>query len=176
WLPIMEGDNIIALKRPDGEAGGTVSLEPGGQFELSGDPLATVHEVCAETHAHLSQCLTACSPLGIGFLGMGFAPHWPLDEMPRMPEQRYAVMTRYMPQVGKRGLDMMYRTCTIQVNLDFGDEADMVKMSRVSLSLQPISTALFASSPSPEGRQNGFKSMRSEVWRDTDPNRTGLPP
>ena len=176
WLPIMEGDNIIALKRPDGEAGGTVSLEPGGQFELSGDPLATVHEVCAETHAHLSQCLTAGSPMGIGFLGIGFAPHWTLDEMPRMPKQRYGVMTRYMPQVGTRGLDMMYRTCTIQVNLDFADEADMVQKFRVSLALQPIATAIFACSPFTEGKPNGFLSARSEVWRDTDKRRTGMLP
>jgi glutamate--cysteine ligase len=176
WLPIMEGDNIIALKRPNGEAGGTVSLEPGGQFELSGDPLRTVHEVGAETHNHLSQCLSVGSPMGIGFLGVGFSPNWTLDETPRMPKQRYQVMTRYMPMVGKRGLDMMYRTATIQVNLDFADEADMVKKFRVSLALQPIATAIFACSPFTEGRPNGFLSMRSEVWRDTDPNRTGMLP
>jgi glutamate--cysteine ligase len=176
WLPIMEGDNIIALKRPDGEAGGTVSLEPGGQFELSGDPLRTVHEVGAETHNHLSQCLSVGSPMGIGFLGVGFSPNWTQDETPRMPKQRYQVMTRYMPLVGKRGLDMMYRTATIQVNLDFADEADMVKKFRVSLALQPIATAIFACSPFTEGKPNGFLSMRSEVWRDTDPNRTGLLP
>ena len=176
WLPIMEGDNIIALKRPDGEAGGTVSLEPGGQFELSGDPLRTVHEVGAETHDHLSQCLDVGSPMGIGFLGVGFSPNWTQDETPRMPKQRYQVMTRYMPMVGKRGLDMMYRTATIQVNLDFADEADMVKKFRVSLALQPVATAIFACSPFTEGKPNGFLSMRSEVWRDTDPNRTGMLP
>jgi glutamate--cysteine ligase len=176
WLPIMEGDNIIALKRPQGEAGGTVSLEPGGQFELSGDPLGTVHEVGAETHNHLSQCLDAGSPMGIGFLGVGFSPIWTLEETPRMPKQRYGVMTRYMPKVGKRGLDMMYRTATIQVNLDFASEADMVQKFRVSLALQPIATAIFACSPFTEGRPNGFLSMRSEVWRDTDPNRTGMLP
>ena len=135
-----------------------------------------MHEVCAETHAHLSQCLTAGSPLGIGFLGIGFAPHWTLDEMPRMPKQRYGVMTRYMPQVGTRGLDMMYRTCTIQVNLDFADEADMVQKFRVSLALQPIATAIFACSPFTEGKPNGFLSARSEVWRDTDKRRTGMLP
>jgi glutamate--cysteine ligase len=176
WLPIMEGDNLIALKRPDGEAGGTVSLEPGGQFELSGDPLRTVHEVGAETHTHLRQCLEVGAPLGIGFLGVGFSPNWTLDETPRMPKQRYQVMTRYMPTVGKRGLDMMYRTATIQVNLDFADEADMVKKFRVSLALQPIATAIFACSPFTEGKPNGFLSMRSEVWRDTDRDRTGLLP
>src|SRR6185436_519957 len=176
WLPIMEGDNIIALRRPDGEAGGTVSLEPGGQFELSGDPLKTVHEVGAETHNHLSQCLDVGSPMGIGFLGVGFSPNWTLDETPRMPKQRYQVMTRYMPLVGSRGLDMMYRTATIQVNLDFADEADMVKKFRVSLALQPVVTAIFACSPFTEGRPNGFLSMRSEVWRDTDKARTGMLP
>ena len=135
-----------------------------------------MHEVCAETHTHLSQCLTAGSPIGIGFLGVGFAPHWTLDEMPRMPKQRYGVMTRYMPQVGTRGLDMMYRTCTIQVNLDFADEADMVQKFRVSLALQPIATAIFACSPFTEGKPNGFLSARSEVWRDTDKRRTGMLP
>jgi glutamate--cysteine ligase len=176
WLPIMEGENIIALKRPEGEGGGTVSLEPGGQFELSGDPLKSVHEVGAETHTHLTQCLNVGSPLGIGFLGVGFSPNWTLDETPRMPKQRYGVMTRYMPQVGSHGLDMMYRTCTIQVNLDFADEADMVKKFRVSLALQPIATAIFACSPFTEGKPNGFLSLRSEVWRDTDKRRTGMLP
>jgi glutamate--cysteine ligase len=176
WLPIMEGDNIIALKRPDGEPGGTVSLEPGGQFELSGDPLKTVHEVGAETHEHLRQCLATGSPIGIGFLGVGFSPNWTLAETPRMPKRRYEVMTRYMPKVGSRGLDMMYRTCTIQVNLDFADEADMVKKFRVSLALQPIATAMFSCSPFTEGKPNGFLSARSHVWLDTDRNRTGMLP
>ncbi len=176
WLPIMEGDNIIALKRPAGQAGGTVSLEPGGQFELSGDPLADMHQVADETQQHLDQCLTVGGPLGIGFLGVGFSPDWTLEETPRMPKLRYGVMTRYMPQVGKRGLDMMYRTATIQVNLDFASEADMVKKFRVSLALQPIATAIFACSPFTEGKPNGFLSLRSEVWRDTDPNRTGMLP
>jgi glutamate--cysteine ligase len=176
WEPIMEGANIIALRRPAGEGTETVSLEPGGQFELSGAPVDTLHETCAETQEHLKQVLNVGEDLGIGFLGLGFSPKWTLEETPRMPKQRYAVMTRYMPRVGKRGLDMMYRTATIQVNLDFADETDMVKKFRVSLALQPIATALFASSPFTEGKPNGFKSMRSEVWRDTDPNRTGMLP
>ena len=176
WQPIREGDTVIALKRPDGERGGTVSLEPGGQFELSGEPLATVHEVAVETQTHLDQCLQVGSPLGIGFLGVGFAPDWTLAEMPRMPKQRYGVMTAYMPRVGTRGLDMMYRTCTIQVNLDFADEADMVQKFRVSLALQPIATAIFACSPFTEGKPNGFLSLRSEVWRHTDGARTGMLP
>jgi glutamate--cysteine ligase len=176
WRPIVEGDTIIALKRPEGEPGGTVSLEPGGQFELSGEALVNVHQVAAETQAHLDQCLQVGSPLGIGFLGVGFAPDWTLAEMPRMPKQRYGIMTRYMPKVGGHGLDMMYRTCTIQVNLDFESEADMVRKLRVSLALQPVVTAIFACSPFTEGRPNGYLSMRSEIWRDTDPARTGMLP
>ncbi len=176
WEPITEGDNIIALKRPDGLAGGTISLEPGGQFELSGAPLRTLHETADETQEHLNQVLDVGEDLGIGFLGVGFSPKWTLAETPHMPKQRYEVMTRYMPTVGKRGLDMMYRTATIQVNLDFGSEADMVKKLRVSLALQPIATAMFASSPFTEGRINGLKSLRSEVWRETDPRRTGMLP
>src|SRR5262249_7515383 len=147
-----------------------------GQFELSGEPLVTVHEVAAETQAHLDQCLQVGSPLGIGFLGVGFAPHWTLAEVPRMPKQRYGVMTAYMPKVGSRGLDMMYRTCTIQVNLAFASEADMVQKLRVSLALQPIATAIFACSPFTEGKPNGFLSLRSEIWRHTDAERTGMLP
>ena len=176
WEPIKEGETTIALKRSNGVTTETISLEPGGQFELSGAPVATLHETCAEAGEHLRECLLIGERLGIGFLGMGFAPTWRLDEMPTMPKKRYAVMTRYMPQVGKQGLDMMYRTATIQVNLDYCDEADMVKKLRVSLALQAIATAIFASSPFTEGRPNGFKSLRSEVWRDTDPDRTGLLP
>jgi glutamate--cysteine ligase len=176
WLAIREGENIIALKRPDGVKGGTISLEPGGQFELSGAPLETLHETVSETDEHLREILGVGEDLAIGFLGVGFTPKWRLDEIPHMPKKRYELMTRYMPKVGSRGLDMMYRTATIQVNLDFGSEADMVKKLRVSLALQPIATALFASSPFTEGRPNGFQSMRSEVWRDTDNQRTGMLP
>jgi glutamate--cysteine ligase len=176
WQPILEGDNIIALKRPEGSRCGNVSLEPGGQFELSGRPVATLHETAAETRQHLREVLSVGEPLGIGFLGLGFSPKWTLAETPHMPKQRYSIMTRYMPTVGSRGLDMMYRTATIQVNLDFADEVDMVKKLRVSLALQPIATALFASSPFTDGRLNGYKSMRSEVWRDTDRRRTGMLP
>jgi glutamate--cysteine ligase len=176
WEPITEGENIIALKRPDGQPGGTISLEPGGQFELSGAPVRSLHETAEETQQHLNEVLDVGEDLGIGFLGVGFSPKWTLEETPHMPKQRYAVMTRYMPTVGKRGLDMMYRTATIQVNLDFANEADMVKKLRVSLALQPIATAMFASSPFTEGRVNGMKSLRSEVWRETDPRRTGMLP
>jgi glutamate--cysteine ligase len=176
WQPILEGDKIIALKRPEGALGGNISLEPGGQFELSGSPVETLHDTAAETRQHLREVLSVGEPLGIGFLGLGFSPKWTLAETPHMPKERYSIMTRYMPTVGSRGLDMMYRTATIQVNLDFADEADMVKKLRVSLALQPIATALFASSPFTESRLNGFKSMRSEVWRDTDRRRTGMLP
>jgi glutamate--cysteine ligase len=176
WLPIHEGDNIIALKRPDGEPIANVSLEPGGQFELSGAPLADLHQVGAETQLHLDQVRAIGEDLKLGFLGLGFSPKWTLAETPKMPKRRYAVMTRYMPQVGRHGLDMMYRTATIQVNLDFASEADMVKKLRVSLALQPLATAIFAASPFTEGKPNGYLTLRSEVWRDTDPNRTGLLP
>ena len=177
WQAIKEGDTTIALKRSSGGSiPETISLEPGGQFELSGAPLATLHETCAEAGEHLRECLMIGERLGIGFLGLGFAPTWLRSDMPTMPKKRYAVMTRYMPLVGAQGLDMMYRTATIQVNLDYENEADMVKKLRVSLALQPIATALFASSPFTESRPNGFKSLRSEIWRDTDRNRTGLLP
>ena len=176
WEAIREGETIIALKRPRGDYPETISLEPGGQFELSGAPLRSLHETCAEAGQHLSECLEIGKDLGIGFLGVGFTPTWKLADIPTMPKARYAVMRRYMPTVGANGLDMMYRTCTIQVNLDFADEADMVKKLRVSLALQPIATALFASSPFREGKPAGFKSLRSEVWRDTDRQRTGMLP
>jgi glutamate--cysteine ligase len=177
WEPIREGETIIALKRPAVESAnaitGGISLEPGGQFELSGGAVETLHQVNAETVEHLDQMRAIGKRLGVGMMGMGFSPLWRRDETPTMPKRRYAVMTRYMPQVGSRGLDMMYRTSTIQVNLDFASEADMVKKLRVGLALQPVASALFASSPFTEGKPNGFKSMRSEVWRDTDKRRTG---
>ena len=176
WIAIREAGNVIALKRPDGEKGGTISLEPGGQFELSGAPVETLHDTADETQTHLMEVLNVGEDLQIGFLGVGFSPKWRLEDVPLMPKQRYQVMTRYMPTVGSRGLDMMYRTATVQVNLDFSNEADMVKKLRVSLALQPIATALFASSPFTEGKPNGFQSMRSEVWRDTDKRRTGMLP
>ncbi len=174
WEPIKEGETVIALKRPDSEPlGATISLEPGGQFELSGAVLSTLHEVADETRDHIAQVHAVCEPLGIGMLGLGFDPLFRRDQMPTMPKRRYAVMTKYMPKVGHLGLDMMYRTSTVQVNLDFADEADMTKKLRVSLALQPIAQALFASSPFTEGKPNGFQTMRGEVWRDTDKKRTG---
>jgi glutamate--cysteine ligase len=174
WEPIMEGDNIIGMF--DVTGGGAISLEPGGQFELSGAPVETVHQTAAELIAHLSQLREVAAPLGIGFLGMGMTPDWTRADMPKMPKGRYKIMTNYMPKVGTRGLDMMYRTCTVQTNLDFSSESDMVKKLRVSLALQPVATALFANSPFTEGKPNGLLSMRSEIWRDTDNNRAGMLP
>src|SRR5450432_3074658 len=174
WEPIMEGENIIGMF--DVTGGGAISLEPGGQFELSGAPVENVHQTASELMAHLAQVREVAKPLGIGFLGMGMTPNWSRADMPMMPKGRYRIMTNYMPKVGKHGLDMMYRTCTVQANLDFSSELDMVKKLRVSLALQPVATALFANSPFTEGKPNGFLSFRSEIWRDTDPDRSGMLP
>src|ERR1043166_6237565 len=174
WEPIMDGPNIIGLA--DVTGGGAISLEPGGQFELSGAPLETIHQTASELMAHLAQLKEIARPLGIGFLGLGMSPKWMREQTPRMPKSRYKIMSAYMPKVGKYGLDMMYRTCTVQTNLDFRSEQDMVKKLRVSLALQPVATALFANSPFTEGKPNGFLSFRSEVWRDTDNARAGMLP
>ncbi len=174
WEPIMEGDNIIGLS--DVTGGGAISLEPGGQFELSGAPVETVHQTASELFAHLAQLREVAKPLGIGFLGIGMTPNWTRADMPVMPKGRYRIMTAYMPKVGRLGLDMMYRTCTVQTNHDFSSEADMVKKLRVALALQPVATALFANSPFTEGKPNGLLSFRSEIWRDTDPDRSGMLP
>ena len=170
WAPVMEGENVIALER--GLA--NVSLEPGGQFELSGAPLETIHDICEETGQHLQEVKVVADELGVGFLGLGFTPTWRRDEVPVMPKGRYKIMREYMPKVGGLGLDMMFRTCTVQANLDFGSEADMVAKFRTSLALQPVCTALFANSPFIEGRPSGFVSARANVWTDTDPDRTGM--
>ncbi|MGI8526161.1 MAG: glutamate--cysteine ligase, partial [Pseudolabrys sp.] len=174
WEPITDGDNIIGMF--DVTGGGAISLEPGGQFELSGAPVETVHQTQSELMAHLAQVREIASPLGIGFLGLGMTPSWSRAQIPVMPKGRYNIMSGYMPKVGRYGLDMMYRTCTVQTNLDFSSEADMVKKLRVSVALQPIATALFANSPFTEGKPNGFLSFRSEVWRDTDNARSGMIP
>lgn len=176
WDAVTENGNIIALRRKDCPKGGSISLEPGGQLELSGAPLETLHETYEELRQHLVEVGEVGGELGIGFLGLGFSPKWTLAETPVMPKERYRIMARYMPKRGKRGLDMMFRTATVQVNLDFGDEADMVAKMRVGLALQPVATALFANSPFTEGKPNGFQSYRAEIWRDTDPDRTGLLP
>jgi glutamate--cysteine ligase len=170
WEPVEEDGNLIALSR----GAASVTLEPAGQLELSGAPVETIHQTCNEVQEHLHCVRRASEPLGLGILGMGFQPKWKRADMPWMPKARYDIMRRYMPRVGSLGLDMMTRTCTVQVNLDFANEADMVKKFRVSLALQPIATALFADSPFTEGKPNGYLSYRSHIWADTDPDRTGM--
>jgi len=172
WKPVMEGENIIGHTLN----GASLSLEPGGQFELSGAALKSIHETCAEVNAHLDQVRAVANELNFGALGLGYAPSWSLDEVPVMPKGRYQIMRRYMPKVGAYGLDMMFRTCTVQVNLDFESEADMVKKFRVGLALQPVTSALLANSPFREGRPNGFLSYRSQVWTDVDNARSGMLP
>jgi glutamate--cysteine ligase len=172
WSPVHEGPALIGLQK--GRA--NVSLEPGGQLELSGAPLETLHETDAETRGHLAEVRAVAEPMGVGFLGLGAAPHWRHEDMPMMPKGRYRLMTPYMQRVGTHGTQMMYRTCTVQVNLDFASEADMVQKLRVSLALQPVATALFAASPFLEGRPNGHKSWRSRIWRGLDAARTGTLP
>jgi glutamate--cysteine ligase len=172
WQPVEEHGNVIALAME----GCSITLEPGGQFELSGAPLRSIHETCAEVGRHLSQVKEVGGELGIGLLGMGMNPKWPRADTPWMPKGRYQIMRRQMERKGKLGLDMMLRTCTVQTNLDFASEADMVKKLRVSLALQPIATALFADSPFTDGKPNGFMSFRSHVWTDTDPDRCGTLP
>jgi glutamate--cysteine ligase len=172
WEPILDDGRPIGLAETGG--GGAISLEPGGQFELSGAPLATVHETAHELERHLDAVKAVAEPLGIGFLTLGMSPQWSREETPVMPKGRYAIMAAYMPKVGSLGLDMMFRTATVQANLDFSSEADMVAKLRASLALQPIATALFANSPFTDGRPNGFLSRRSDIWRDTDADRTGM--
>ena len=171
WEPIHDAGKIIGLV--DATGGGAISLEPGGQFELSGAPLETLHQTCREANAHLAQLKEVAEPLGIGFLGVGMSPKWCRAETPVMPKSRYQIMANYMPKVGSLGLDMMFRTATIQVNLDFSDEEDMRRKMRVGLALQPVATALFANSPFTDGKPNGFLSYRAEIWRDTDNQRSG---
>ena len=173
WQPIMEGEYIIGLVNTDGAS---VTLEPGGQLELSGAPLETIHQTCCETHHHLEQVKQITEELGLRILGMGFQPKWDRADVPWMPKGRYRIMRDYMPKRGNKGLDMMLRTCTVQVNLDFASEADMVKKFRVALALQPLATALFADSPFRDGKPTGLLSTRSDIWTDTDPDRCGMIP
>src|SRR5437763_15459275 len=172
WARVVENGNVIALSGTDGN----ISLEPAGQFELSGAALQNLHQTCAEAARHLDQCKAVGERLGLGFLGLGMWPDKTRAELPIMPKGRYAIMLNYMPKVGSLGLDMMLRTCTIQVNLDYSSEAEMVKKFRVGLALQPVATALFANSPFTEGKPNGYKSFRSHIWEDTDPDLTGMLP
>jgi glutamate--cysteine ligase len=170
WEIVRDGGLPVGLK---GE-GAAVSLEPGGQVELSGAPLQSIHQTCDEIGRHLDAVKAVAEPLNIAFFGMGFAPTWTREEMPQMPKSRYAIMRRYMPKVGGLGIDMMHRTCTVQVNLDYSSEADMAAKFRTSLALQPIATALFANSTLVEGKPSGWASWRAHIWTDTDPDRTGL--
>jgi glutamate--cysteine ligase len=175
WTPVEEAGHIIALERKNAEGmTASISLEPGGQFELSGAPLKDVHDICNETGQHLMEVKQVADQLNLGFIGAGFDPMWRREDVPVMPKGRYVIMRNYMPKKGNLGLDMMLRTCTIQSNLDFDSEADMVAKFRTSLALQPIATALFANSPFTEGRPNGFLTARANVWTDTDPDRTGM--
>ncbi|MEO5622295.1 MAG: glutamate--cysteine ligase [Dokdonella sp.] len=170
WERVLEHGKLIALLRDNA----SVTLEPAGQLELSGATLETIHQTCAEVSQHLAEVKTVADEIGLGFLGMGFQPKWRRADMPWMPKGRYQIMRNYMPKVGSLGLDMMTRTCTVQVNLDYATEADMVKKFRVGLALQPIATALFADSPFTEGKPNGYQSYRSHIWTDTDAGRTGM--
>ncbi len=172
WNPVHENGKLIAATH----SGASVTLEPGGQYELSGAPLETIHQTCDETSAHLRLAKEIGEQLNIGFLGLGFHPTLKREDIPVMPKARYDIMRAYMPKKGNLGLDMMLRTCTVQVNLDFASEADMVEKFRLGLALQPLATALFANSPLKEGRPNGMKSYRSHVWTDTDPDRCGMLP
>jgi glutamate--cysteine ligase len=172
WAPVMEGGNIIGLEKD----GANVSLEPGGQLELSGAPLETIHQTCDEVNEHLRQVREVADIIGVDFIGLGAAPIWQHDDMPLMPKGRYKLMDGYMQKVGTMGRTMMRRTCTVQVNLDFASEADMVQKMRVAIALQPVATALFANSPFLDGAPNGHKSWRSRVWRDLDADRTGMVP
>ena len=172
WTPVEEGGKLIGLEKD----GANVSLEPGGQLELSGAPLESIHQTCDEVNQHLADVKDIADKIGVGFIGLGAAPVWSHEEMPVMPKGRYRLMTDYMDRVGTMGKSMMYRTCTVQVNLDFASEADMVQKLRVALALQPVATALFANSPFFDGKINGHKSWRSRVWRDLDPARTGMLP
>ena len=173
WQPVYEDGRIIALLD---ETGASITLEPGGQLELSGALLDNIHQTCTEVNTHLKQVRAVSEHLGIAFLGMGFQPKWRREDMQWMPKARYRIMRAYMEKVGSLGQDMMSRTCTVQVNLDFSSEADMVHKFRTSLALQPIATALFANSPFTDGKPNGYVSYRSHVWEDTDPDRTGMLP
>jgi len=172
WEPVYEGEHLIGLNKD----GANISLEPGGQLELSGAPLETIHQTCDEVNTHLREVQDVADTIGVRFIGLGAAPVWTHEQMPLMPKGRYKLMDSYMQSVGTHGTQMMRRTCTVQVNLDFSSEADMVQKLRVALALQPVATALFANSPFFEGKPNGHKSWRSRIWRDLDPSRTGMLP
>ena len=172
WEGVYDGENIIGLRMN----GQSISLEPGGQFELSGAPVETLHMTCAELNTHLYQVKTIAGEIGVGFLGLGFDPKWDLKDVPVMPKSRYDIMMNYMPKRGSLGLDMMFRSCTVQTNLDFSDEQDMIDKMRIAVALQPVATAIFANSPFRNGKPSGFLSWRMNVWQDTDADRCGNMP
>ncbi|SPF79730.1 glutamate--cysteine ligase [Pseudoprimorskyibacter insulae] len=172
WAEVREGGKLIGLT----QNGANISLEPGGALELSGAPLETIHQTCDEVNEHLREVKSIADDIGVRFIGLGAAPEWSHEEMPLMPKGRYKLMDNYMQTVGTAGRSMMRRTCTVQVNLDFSSEADMVQKMRVALALQPVATALFANSPFFEGKPNGMKSYRSWIWRNLDDARTGMLP
>jgi glutamate--cysteine ligase len=174
WHPFYDGEHPIGLRND--EVAGGISLEPGGQFELSGSPRRDLHEAALELAEHLEDCRTVGGPLNIHFLGLGVTPTWAVADIPAMPKSRYGIMTPYMERVGSLGTSMMYRSATVQANLDFADEADMVEKLRVSLALQPVVTAIFANSPFVDGKPSGLLSFRSHIWLDTDAARTGMLP
>ncbi|MEE2760258.1 MAG: glutamate--cysteine ligase [Pseudomonadota bacterium] len=173
WEPVLEADNVVALAKPDGSS---VTLEPGGQLELSGAPVETIHQTCTELTDHLMQVKEVAGEIHVDVMGIGYAPTWSISEINWMPKGRYKIMREYMTKRGSLGHHMMLATCTVQVNLDFSDEARMVDMFRVALALQPVATALWANSPFRDGAKNGFASYRSHIWTDTDPDRCGMLP
>ena len=173
WEPVLENGKPIGLKKPDNSS---ISLEPGGQIELSGAPLETIHQTCGELTNHLEQVKEVAGELDVGFLGLGYIPKWTLKDINWMPKDRYKIMREYMLKKGSLGHHMMLATCTVQVNLDFSSESHMVRMFRTALALQPVATALWANSPFREGSKNGYLSFRSHIWNDTDPDRTGILP
>ena len=176
WQGKFEGDTLVGLVRSEEAGGGSVTLEPAGQLELSGAPLENIHQTCAEVSRHLKEVQAVAEKLGQSYMGIGYSPLWGLDEAPQMPKGRYQLMNQYMPKQGGRGLEMMYLTSTVQVNLDFGSEADMVEKLRIALALQPLATGLFANSPFKNGQPTGYVSERSLIWLDTDGARTGMLP
>jgi glutamate--cysteine ligase len=172
WTRLREGEHLVALRKD----GASVTLEPGGQLELSGAPLRTIHETCSEFQTHLAMMKRVCEPLGIVWLGLGMHPIHGVPEIPSMPKSRYRIMRSYLPARGSLSLEMMYATATVQANYDFSDEADMVAKMRTALAVSPIVSAIFANSSLSEGKANGFVSRRLHIWQHTDPERTGLLP
>lgn len=172
WTPRSEGDHVIALQ---GERA-TITLEPGAQVELSGEPCESIHCAHAELTEHVSQIVSVGEEIGIAFLGLGMQPLSPVEDIEWVPKARYGIMGPYMQKVGTLGHRMMKQTATVQTNIDFSDERDAMEKMRVTMGLSPILTAMFANSPICDGRLNGYMSFRQHVWTDTDRDRCGLLP